>query len=63
MSKIELYHKRADELRKQMFECSATDGVVPEKFWTLQRELDKVNRNYRAYCKRHNICPGEPAWA
>lgn len=56
---MEQYFEKAQELRDAMRKYSAeamrTGIPVPEDFYVKQNELLKVIRNYRAYCKRHNL--------
>lgn len=48
---MEQYFGKAQELRDAM----RTGIPVSEDFYVKQKELLKVIRNCRAYCKRHNL--------
>lgn len=56
---MEQYFEKAQELRDAMRKYSAeamrTNTPVSEDFYVKQKELLKVIRNCRAYCKRHNL--------
>lgn len=56
---MEQYFEKAQELRDAMRKYSAeamrTNTPVSEDFYVKQKELHKVIRNCRAYCKRHNL--------
>ena len=57
--KLQQYFDKVQELRDAMRKYSAeamrTGIPVPEDFYVKQKELHKVIRNCRAYCKRHNL--------
>lgn len=53
------YFSRAAELRARASAllCKAAQEyhAVSEECYQIEKELDKLNRAYRAYCKKHNI--------
>ena len=59
MEKLLTYSVRAEEMHARMLDLSreaiTEDRAVDVEFFQLQADLYKLNRAYRAYCKRHNI--------
>ena len=59
MDKREHYFQMAQELRRAMdayhYEAMANNTSVHPNWYVLMNQLEKVIRNYRAYCRRHGL--------
>lgn len=55
----ESYLKEIDSIRSSMCElhCEAVENNSPVdlKFYALQKDLFRVEKNYRAWCDRHSV--------
>lgn len=58
-SKEVQYLESIEEIRSQMWQLSQEalqrNSAVDMEFYALQDRLLKTIRNYRAWCKRHNL--------